>query len=523
MEAFDYIIVGAGSAGCVLANRLTRHKAISVLLLEAGGPDKSPLIHAPAGFPKLFRSRYDWAYETEEQPHLGNRRLYWPRGKVLGGSSSINAMLYIRGSRHDYNHWRELGNAGWGYEEVLPYFKKSEDNVRGRSDYHGAGGPLRVSDQRSPNPISQAWVDAGVQFGLAKNDDFNGRSQEGVGLFQVTQRNGKRCSAAAAFLRPAMKRPNLRIETGALAARILFEKGRAVGVAFRRGEALVEARANREVILSGGAVNSPQLLMLSGVGPADVLRKAGVSVVLDLPGVGANLQDHPCVPLLYRSKKPISITKAETLSMRLKYLFFRRGPVTSSIAEGCGFIRTETGLAAPDIQFHVCPAYFTRHGFEVWEGHGFSIAPTLVRPRSVGRITIASNDPAAPPRIEPNYLSAEEDMKALVAGLRTGRAIAAQKAFDPFRGEEALPGPASDSDADLEAHVRAYAETLYHPAGTCAMGVNADAVVDPRLRVRGLDGLRVVDASVMPTLVNGNTNAPTIMIAERAADLILGE
>lgn len=519
-EGYDYVIVGAGSAGCVLANRLSEDPETTVLLLEAGGPDNKQEIRIPAAFSKLFRSRFDWAFFTEAQAHLHQRQLYWPRGKVLGGSSSINAMIYIRGNRRDYDAWRDLGNRGWGFQDVLPYFKKSEDQQRGASEYHGAGGPLHVADLRSVNPLSHAFVEAGVEIGFTRNEDFNGLEQEGVGLYQVTQKRGRRHSAADAYLKPVLGRRNLTVRTGACVTRLLLEQKRAAGVNCVRGQQSETLRAEREVILCGGAIHSPHLLMLSGIGPADSLRAMGIAVVQDLPGVGQNLQDHLFLPVAYECTQPVSLDRAETLGNFLRYLLFGRGPLTSNIAEAGGFTRTRPGLAAPDLQFHFGPVYYLNHGFVRPKGYGFSIGPTLIRPESRGAITLRSSDPFASPVIQPNYLSSDSELQVLVEGIKLARRIGGAGPFDRFRGAEQFPGAAAQGDDALAEYVRSAAETVYHPAGTCRMGQDAMAVVDDELRVRGLESLRVADASIMPTLVGGNTNAPTIMIAEKAADLI---
>ncbi|HKP86371.1 MAG TPA: choline dehydrogenase [Blastocatellia bacterium] len=517
---FDYIIVGAGAAGCVLANRLTEDPKTKVLLLEAGGPDKKQEIHIPAAFSKLFKTPYDWAYHTEQQRHLNNRKLYWPRGKVLGGSSSMNAMIYIRGNRRDYDAWRDAGNDGWGFGDVLPYFKKGENQERGASEYHGTGGPLNVADLRTINPVSHAFLDAALSHGFPRNPDFNGDRQEGVGFYQVTQKDGKRCSAAAAYLKPILKRPNLTVRTNAHATALLFDKSRAAGVSYVRNGATEQARAGGEVILCGGTVNSPQLLMLSGIGPADGLKPLGIPVVADLPGVGENLQDHLAIFVAYKCSKPITLANAEKLGNVLSFLLFKKGPLTSNVAEAGGFVKTKSELAAPDLQFHFAPVYFINHGFTQIEGHGFTFGPTMLRPESRGRIALRSNDPFAPPAIQPNYLASESDMQVLAEGVKLARALARTEAFARLCGEEVYPGAQTEGESQINEYVRDSVETLYHPVGTCKMGDDAMAVVDAQLRVRGVERLRVVDASIMPVIVSGNTNAPTIMIAEKAADLI---
>ncbi|HKF20510.1 MAG TPA: choline dehydrogenase [Candidatus Angelobacter sp.] len=517
---YDYIIIGAGSAGCVLAARLSEDSSVKVLLLEAGGRDTAREIEMPVAFSKLFKGPCDWAYYTEPEVQLNNRSLYWPRGKVLGGSSSLNAMIYIRGHRHDYDHWRDLGNTGWGYDDVLPYFKKSEDNERGASEYHGAGGPLHVAELRSIYPLSETFVEAAEQAGFKRNPDFNGAIQDGFGPYQVTQRQGRRHSSAAAFLHPAMSRANLTVLTGVQVSSILLEGKRASAVSFQEGTASRQERAEREIIVCGGAIGSPQLLMLSGIGPADDLRSLGIAVRCDLPGVGANLQDHPAVPVAYECTKPVTLASAESLANLLRYMAFKNGPLTSNVGEAGGFIRTSSAIAAPDVQYHFAPGYFVEHGFQQITGHGFTLGPTLLRPYSRGRITLRSSNPHHAPVICANYLADPRDLQRMVAGVRVARTVASANAFAKYRGRELCPGPDAKDDQALGAHIAKYAETLYHPAGTCKMGNDATAVVDAELRVRGVDSLRVVDASVMPVVPGGNTNAPTIMIAEKAADMI---
>ncbi len=522
MNSYDYIIVGAGSAGCVLARRLTEDPAVRVFLLEAGGPDQRREIHIPAAFTKLFKSECDWNYSTTSQPGLDGRELYWPRGKVLGGSSSINAMMYVRGHRSDYDRWRDAGNAGWGFDDVVPLFKRSEHQERGPSKFHGTGGPLNVADVRTINPLSRAFVESAVERGLSRTDDFNGAEQDGVGFYQVTQRKGRRHSAAAAFLTPVLGRPNLTVETGALAHRVVVENGRALGVDYARHGHVVMARADREVILAGGAVNSPQLLMLSGIGPADHLREHGIPVVVDAPEVGENLQDHLLVIVAYRSRKPVSLAGAESLSNIARYVMFHSGPLASNVAEAGGFLRTSDGLGAPDVQILFGPAWYLNHGFTKVEGHGFSVGPVLLRPHSRGRLRLRSSSPKAHPEIDPMYLSDARDLDTLVEGEKRCRDLVQGRALDALRGEEHTPGADVGDDAGLSSFVRRSAETLYHPVGTCRMGADIRSVVDPELRVCGVEGLRVADASIMPDIVGGNTNAPTIMIAEKAAELILG-
>ena len=522
---YDYIIVGAGSAGCVLANRLSEDPGCRVLLIEAGGRDWHPFIHMPAGLAKIAGNRrINWDYSTVPEPQLGNRVIWWPRGKVLGGSSSINAMCYIRGVARDYDDWAAQGAEGWDWTSVLPYFIRAEGNVRGGSDLHGGDGPLTVSDLRNVNPLSRVFIEAGRQAGLSRNDDFNGPVQLGVGLYQVTQRDGARCSAAVAYLDPARPRPNLDVRTGTMAERILFEGSRATGVACSRRHGAAAYRASREVILSGGAINSPQLLMLSGIGPEAELRRHGIPVLADRAGVGANLQDHLDVCTLQHETRRTSYDRASELRLAFDYfLRGRRGPGTSNIAEGGAFLRSPLATDdRADIQLHFIPAMIDDHGRNRLPGDGYTMHACNLHPRSRGRITLTGNRAGDKPRIEANYLGDPEgfDLKVMVECARISLDILAQGAFDEYRGAPIFPARPPRNDAELVEFVRAKAETVYHPVGTCRMGSDDDAVVDPQLRVRGVEGLRVVDASVMPTLPTGNTNAPTIMIAERAADLV---
>jgi len=515
---FDFIIVGAGSAGCVLANRLSRNPGNRVLLLEAGGSDWHPLIHIPAGFAKLIDvDSINWAYETEPQAQLGGRRIYWPRGKVLGGSSSINAMCYCRGHRKDYDDWAAGGAAGWGFDEVLPFFMKSEDQENGASAFHGIGGPLGVENLRHTNPLSATFIEAAIQAGHPRTDDFNGSHQRGFGYYQVTQRDGRRCSSAAAFLRPARKRRNLAVRTHAHVTRVLLEGQRATGVEYRQGRRTFAVRGG-QVILSGGAINSPQLLMLSGIGPADELDALGIAVKHDLPGVGRNLQDHLDICTLVHCRQPITYDQLSEFRAGLQYLFGRKGPASSNIAEAGGFIVSRHAADdRPDIQMHFVPAFLDDHGRNTLPGHGMTIHACPLRPRSRGKLTLQSADPIKAPLLQPNYLESEYDRRLMLECARLARAIFSQEAFRSYAGDELYPGKSLQSDADLLDFVRRKAETIYHPVGTCKMGVDEMAVVDPALKVHGLEGLCVADASVMPLLVSGNTNAPTIMIAEKFA------
>jgi choline dehydrogenase len=524
---YDYIIVGAGSAGCVLANRLSADPSVRVLLLEAGPRDWHPFIHMPAGVAKLVnRKGVNWDYNTEPEAELAGRRLWWPRGKVLGGSSSINAMCYIRGHRDDYDAWAAAGAEGWDWDTVLPYFRRAEGNQRGADALHGGDGPLAVSDLKYTNPLSAAFLDAATAAGHAANPDFNGERQEGVGYYQVTQRNGARCSTAAGYLTPIRKRKNLTVITGARANRLLIERGRATGVVCSVAGAAHCYVAAREVLLSGGALNSPQLLMLSGVGPADNLREHGITVAVDAPGVGENLQDHLDICTLHRSLKPITYDRVSDLAVAWNYYVHRDGPGTSNIAEAGGFARSRHAPdERPDVQFHFVPALLDDHGRHRLPGDGYTLHACFLRPRSRGRLELASGNAADKVRIHARYLSDADgfDLKMMLECARLSREILAQPAFAPYRGEEIFPGAQVRDEAALVDFIRHKAETVYHPVGTCRMGADPAAVVDPQLRVRGIEGLRVVDASVMPNLIGGNTNAPTVMIAERAADLILAD
>jgi len=524
-SVYDYIIVGAGSAGCVLANRLSADPATKVLLLEAGGGDTSPFIHMPAGLARLVGNRrIDWNYYTEPEPELLGRRLYWPRGRVLGGCSSINAMCYTRGHRLDYEEWAELAGEAWRYEAVLPYFRKAEDQARGANLFHGTGGPLAVEDLAFRNPLSAVFVAAGVACGLAHNADFNGESQEGVGFYQVTQRHGRRCSAAVAYLRPAQARPNLEIRTQCLTERVILEGRRAVQVEYREHGGLRRARARREVLLAAGAIGSPQLLLLSGIGPASELEHLRIPVRVDSPEVGRNLQDHLDFCTLVKCTKPITydFTALQELAVALRYALTRSGPGVSNIAEAGGFVRSALAPdARPDIQLHFVPAQLDDHGRHRLPGHGITVHACGLRPASRGRLTLRSDRASDAPRIEARYLTAGSDLRGLLEGVRVARQILHAAPFAPYVGCELFPGAGCADGAQLEHIVRRKAETIYHPVGTCRMGTDPASVVDVELRVRGTQCLRVIDASIMPRIIGGNTNAPTIMIAEKAAAALL--
>ncbi|WP_119718851.1 GMC family oxidoreductase [Cognatilysobacter tabacisoli] len=524
---YDYIIIGAGSAGCVLANRLSEDPAVRVLLLEAGPRDWHPFIHMPAGLAKLVGKKgVNWDYDTAPEPHLDGRTLWWPRGRVLGGSSSINAMCYIRGVAGDYDDWAAQGASGWDWRSVLPYFKRAEHNDRGADALHGDEGPLYVSDLRHTNPLSHAFIEAGAQAGFPRNRDFNGPQQEGFGLYQVTQKEGARCSSAVAYLHPVRERPNLKVVTGALVNRITVERGRANGVTYTAGGKAFHQPASREVLLSGGAINSPQLLMLSGIGPARELQRLGIPVVHDAPQVGANLQDHLDICTLFHSTQRVTYDRVSDLKIAFDYyLRGHSGAGSSNIAEAGAFVRSPLAPdARPDIQLHFVPAMLDDHGRRRLPGDGYTLHACFLRPRSRGRVSLASARASDKARIQANYLgdAGGFDLRMMVECAKLSRELLAQRAFDAYRGAPIFPARTDLSDAELVEFIRAKAETVYHPVGTCRMGSDDDAVVDPQLRVRGVDGLRVVDASVMPTLPGGNTNAPTIMIAERAADLIAG-
>jgi choline dehydrogenase-like flavoprotein len=518
---YDYIIVGAGSAGCVMANRLSENPSNRVLLLEAGGPDNNPFIHMPAGLAQLAtNTKINWLYETEPQPGLKQRKLFWPRGKVLGGSSSINAMIYLRGQHEDYDNWAALGNPGWDFDSVLPYFLKSQDQQRGESSLHATGGPLSVQDLRYINPLSKVFVQAGTQMGYSLNDDFNARHQAGFGIYQVTQRNGQRCSSAVAYLKPALKRSNLKVLTRALTEKVLIEDGRATAV-----EASHKGQTHRfyagEIILCGGAINSPQLLMLSGIGPADHLHTIGIQIQLDLKGVGQNLQDHLDICTLISSSSHDTYDKLNHALAGIRYLFGKKGPVTSNVAEAGGFVAS--GLATdsrPDIQFHFVPAMLDNHGRNILPGRGMTIHACPLRPHSRGDIRLKSANPAQAPLIQPNYLQDPRDLELMLEGARLAKELFMQQVFDSVRDGFIFPEASVKSKDEQIDFIRRKAETIYHPVGTCKMGDDSMAVVDSDLKVYGIENLRVVDASIMPELLSGNTNAPVMMIAEKCADSI---
>jgi choline dehydrogenase len=523
---YDYVIVGAGSAGCVLADRLSENPANRVLLLEAGPRDWNPFIHMPAGLAKLATNKsINWDYTTEPEANLDGRRLWWPRGKVLGGSSSINAMCYIRGAARDYDEWADAtGDSRWSWSNALKYFRKAEANERGADAWHGDSGPLSVSNLRHHNPLSEIFIEAAAAAGHPRTDDFNGDQQEGFGWYQVTQRNGARCSTAVAYLSRARGRPNLEIRTHAQAERILLAGTRAVGIDYRHLGRLKRAEAG-QVILSGGAINSPQLLMLSGIGPADQLREVGVPLRHELSGVGSNLQDHLDICSLSASSQAVTYDKTNDVAIGLEFMFKRTGIGTSNIAEAGGFLRSKYATDERcDLQFHFVPALLDDHGRNRLEGCGYTLHVCPLRPKSRGHLRLKSADPTQPIAIHANYLSDAEgyDLKMMIEGARLSREIFSQSPFDAFREREIFPGENVQDDREFEAFIRRKAETVYHPIGTCRMGQDSEAVVDSELRVHGLRGLSVVDASVMPALPSGNTNAPTIMIAERAAELMLG-
>lgn len=516
----DYIVIGAGSAGCAVAGRLSEAGA-EVLLLEAGGPDEQQEIHVPAAFPYLFKTAVDWDYETEPQKHLNARQDYWPRGKVYGGSSSINAQIYQRGAAADYDGWAALGNDGWSYKDVLPIFKRAQHQERGPSEYHGVDGPINVADLRDPNVLTQAFVAAAGERGHILNDDFNGASQEGFGIYQVTQKNGMRWSAARGYLHPALERPNMAVIPHAMVVQLEFDGDRCTGATYIKDDETHTVSARKEVILSGGAINSPQLLMLSGIGPRQQLESFGIDVIRDLPGVGEHLVDHMMSPVAVACTQDVSLASAGSDEEGAKFAAAQMGMLTSNIGEGGGFMKLADDAVAPELQFHFAPGWFIFHGAGNPPGHGYTLLPTLVGTKSVGRMWLRSADALEKPALDPNYLADDADMEVLLKGTRIAREILTSPAFDEFRGLEHLPGKDFQTDDELREHIRNYATGIYHPVGTCKVGVDNMSVVDPSLRVRGIEGLRVADASIMPTIINANTNNPCIMIGEKCADLVL--
>ena len=528
---YDYIIAGAGSAGCVLANRLSEDGRTTVLLLEAGPEDKSPFIHMPAGVAQLLRSpAFNWQFDTEAEPNMQNRELYWPRGKVLGGSSSINGIVYIRGHASDYDEWEQLGNKGWSYNDCLPYFKKAEGHCKGESAFHGGSGPLKVSIPDMKNELFQTCLDAGKQAGYPLTDDFNGAQQEGFGIYHQTKFNGKRCSTAVAYLKPARNRKNLTVITGARASKILMEGNKAVGMEYVKNGTTYSEKTSKEVLICAGAVQSPQILKLSGIGPAQELKQFGIPVVKDLPGVGENLQDHLDVGIQYYCEKPVTLARTArnpllAIAALLQYMFFKKGLLSSNGLETGAFLKSDPSLAKPDLQFHFIIAFMIDHARDMSSllEDGMMLHSCQLRPESKGKITLRSTDPLDSPKIFANYLSAEKDQKVQIAGVKMARKVFAQEAFATYLGKERMPGKEVQSDDEILDYIRKKGETIYHPVGSCKMGNDAMAVVDGNLKVHGVANLRVIDASVMPTLVGGNTNAPTIMIAEKIADKIKAE
>jgi choline dehydrogenase len=525
---FDYIVVGSGSAGAVVAARLSEDLGKRVLLLEAGGRDRNPWIHLPIGYYKtMFNPNTSWNYETEPEDTVAGRSIPWPRGKTLGGSSSINGLLYVRGQHADYDHWRQLGNAGWSWENVLPYFKKAEDQERGSDEFHGTKGPLGVADIRLHHELCEAFISAGQEAGIIRNDDFNGADQEGVGYYQMTERNGLRCSTAVAYLRDAEKRPNFKIETHALVNRVLIKNKKAIGIEYTQNGQVYKAMASGEVILSAGSIGSPQILQLSGIAAGDMLKSKGIEVVHDLEGVGKNLQDHLQVRMIYKCKRPVSINDMvrnpfKKAMIGLEFIFNRSGILTIGAGQAGGFVKIMPGADKPDMQFHFMTMSADKPGQGLHKFSAFTSTVCQLRPESRGHIEIKSSDPAEKPGLYPNYLSEEMDCNFFVEALKFGRNVAAQPSLQTYISEEFEPGINVQTDEELLAHTRKKATTVFHPVGTCKMAPESDrgSVVDERLRVRGIEQLRVIDASIMPTLTSGNTNAPAIMIGEQGADFI---
>jgi len=527
-QSYDFVILGAGSAGCVLANRLSARSDLRVALIEAGGRDRNPWIHVPVGYFKTMHDpRTDWCYKTEPDPNLNGRCLDWPRGKGLGGSSSINGLVYVRGQPRDFDTWRQLGNAGWGWHDVLPYFKRSEDNERGADDLHGIGGPLSVSNMRVRRDVCDAFIRGAQELGIPAVPDINTEQQEGAAYFQLTARNGRRCSTAVGFLRPVEKRANLDVITNAQVERLSLDGKRVTGVQYFRDGERHQATAAREVILSAGAIGSPQILQLSGIGPGELLQRLGIAVAHALPGVGRNLQDHLQIRSVYRCTRPTLNDEVNNVTRKmliaLEYLVRRSGPMSMGASQVAVFCRSRPELDTPDLQFHFQPLSADKPGEGLHRFSAFTASVCQLRPESRGHIELKSPDPYAYPAIHPNYLATLTDRQAAIDGIRMTRRLCATQAMTPFVESEMLPGPHLQSDAELLAAAREISQTIYHPVGTCKMGSDAQSVVDERLRVLGVQGLRVVDASVMPTITSGNTNAPTIMIAEKASDLILAD